>query len=152
APAKIGPDQPEVLPHRIALDPHLAGKPSVLGGLLDTLAGLIILPAMVEAADAVPLDPPGRELRPPVRAAEVHQVRLSSLAPVQRVVLTHDAQRLCIPGRQRAPDVDRMPEGAQEAPRRRARARVREVTRVYPRATFLGRCAAARHAEPPRFC
>src|SRR5262249_1920300 len=115
---------------------------------------------VVEAADAVALDPASAELRAPVRAAEVHQVWLwtrrywsvQPLASVEGVVLAHDTQRLGVPGRQRAPHVHRVPERAQEAPRRRPRARVREVARVYSRAALLDWCAAGSHAEPPRIC
>src|SRR5207253_10957977 len=60
---EIGEDEAEVLLDGVALDPHFAGEAGVLGGLLDALAGAVVLPAVVDAAEAVPLDPAGRELR-----------------------------------------------------------------------------------------
>jgi len=69
---QIGEDEAQVLLGRIALDLDFGREGGVFGGHLDTLAGAVILPAVVEAPDAVALDPAGRELRAPVRAAEVH--------------------------------------------------------------------------------
>src|SRR5262249_25020584 len=98
-----------VLLHRVALDAHLAGEAGVLGGLLDALAGAVVLPAMVEAADAVALHPPGAELRPPVRAAEVHEVWRAALAAVEREVLRQEAHGLRTPGREILGAADRVP-------------------------------------------
>src|SRR5262249_23652202 len=74
SPAEVGEDQPEILLAGITADPHLAGEAGVLGRLLHALAGLIVFPAVVEAADAVALDPAGRELRASVGAARVEEV------------------------------------------------------------------------------
>src|SRR5439155_7915262 len=72
--SQVGEREAQVVAHRVALDPHLAGEAGVLGGLLDALAGAVVLPPMIEAANAVALHPAGAELRPAVRAAGVEQV------------------------------------------------------------------------------
>jgi hypothetical protein len=85
--AQVSKDQAEILLDRIALDLDFAGEARILGRLLDALAGGIVLPAVVEAADAVALDPARTELRAAVRAAELEQVRRVVLAAVEREVL-----------------------------------------------------------------
>src|SRR5581483_10063351 len=118
---QIRPEEAEIFARRVAGDLHLRGKARVLGGHLDTLTGLVVLPAVVEAADAVPLHPAGAELRPPVRAAKRHQVRRAALAAIEREVLAHDADRLRVAGRQIERVVDRLPEAAEIPSGERAR-------------------------------
>src|SRR5262249_5387419 len=89
--AQVGENQAEILLRRVAADLHFAGEAGVLGGLLDALAGAVVLPAVVEAADAVALHPAGAELRAAMGAAERHQVRLAGLAAIEREVLAHHA-------------------------------------------------------------
>src|SRR5262249_41085276 len=133
--AQVGEDQAEVLLRGVALDPHLAGEAGILGGLLDTLARPVVLPAVVEAADAVALHPARAELRAPVRAGKVDQVGLwtrrywsvQPLSPVEREVLAHDADRFRVARREIRRDVHRLPEPAHVATGQRAGARVREV-------------------------
>lgn len=54
---KVGENKPQVLPHGIAGDTDLLGKRLRLCRLLDTLSRAILLPAMIEAADAILLHP-----------------------------------------------------------------------------------------------
>src|SRR5205823_2359033 len=108
--AQVGEDEAQVFLARIALDLDFLGEAGVLGGLLDALAGRVILPAVVEAAEAVPLDPASAELRPPVRAPELQQMRAAALAAVEGKVLAHDADGLCMPARQVLGTLDRLPE------------------------------------------
>jgi len=126
--AQVGEDEAQILLARIARDPHLAGEAGVLGGLLDALAGAVVLPAVVEAADAVPLDPAGAELRPPVRAAERHHVRRAPLVTVEGKVLTHDADRDGSARWQIHCVVDGLPEHPQVPTSERAGAGVDEVS------------------------
>src|SRR5205814_25461 len=108
--AEVGEDQAEVLLAGKAPDRHLLGEAGVLGGLLDALAGGIVLPAVVEAANAVPFHPAGAELRPPVRAAEVQEMWAAVLATIQREVLVDDADRLGVARLQILRPVHRLPE------------------------------------------
>src|SRR5207245_1559129 len=62
--AQIGEDQPQVFPHRVALDPDPLAERLRLRRLLDTLPIGPIDPAVVEAAQVVPFYPASRELRP----------------------------------------------------------------------------------------
>src|ERR1700730_10188182 len=57
ASAEIAEDQAEIFARRISADSHLAGKARLLGGLFQALPGTVELPAVVDAADAVVLDP-----------------------------------------------------------------------------------------------
>src|SRR5262249_19767964 len=89
--AQVREDEAEVLLARIALDPDLLREAGVLGRLLDALAAAVVLPAVVEAADAVAFHPARRELRAPVRPAVGEQVRCAGLPAIERVVLAHHA-------------------------------------------------------------
>src|SRR5437879_2409026 len=86
---QVGEDQPEILARGIARDVHLGREARVLGGHLDALAGAVILPAVVEAAETVPFHPARAELRPPMRAARRDHVGRAVLAAVEREVLAH---------------------------------------------------------------
>src|SRR5439155_14158548 len=72
-------------------DPLAEGM--VFQRLLDAAAGPVIHPAVVAAPQVVPLDPSHRELGPSMRAIRIDQIHVAALAPVQGVVLTHDADR-----------------------------------------------------------
>src|SRR5205823_1301990 len=125
--AQVGEDQPEILLGGVALDLDFAGEGGVLGRLLDALARAVVLPAVVEAANAVPLDPAGAELRPPVRAAGRYQVGVAALIAIERVVLTHDPDRFGVTGGEIGCHVDWLPEAPQVAPRQGAGASMHEV-------------------------
>ena len=66
--AEITKDEAKIFLRRIGLDPDLAGKARLLGGLFDALAGAIELPAVIDAADAVVFDPAEMHRRAAVRA------------------------------------------------------------------------------------
>src|SRR5262249_20932228 len=74
----------------------LVAEGVLLGRLLEAASFGRELPAMIEAAQRVALDPAGRELGAAMRAAGIDQVRAASplavsLAAVEREVLAHDA-------------------------------------------------------------
>src|SRR5712692_3745311 len=71
--SQVGKDEPEIILDRVRANPHLGREGLWLGGLLDTLAGTVVFPAVVKAADAVSLYPAGGQLRTAVRAAEGRQ-------------------------------------------------------------------------------
>src|SRR5205814_972423 len=124
---QVGEDEPEVLLGRIAPDAHFGGEAGVLGGLLDALARGVVLPAVVEAAQAVALHPARRELRAAVRAAEVHEVGDAALTAIEGELLAHDRDRFGVAGREVAGEIDRLPEAAQVAAGQRAGPGVDEV-------------------------
>src|SRR5207248_9453587 len=86
-----------------------------------------ILPAVVEAAEAVALDPASAELRPPVRAARRDDLRRAVLAAIEGEVLAHDTDGPGMAGEEVSRDVDWLPEPAEIATGQRAGAGVREV-------------------------
>ena len=149
--AQVGEDHAEVLLHRVVLDLDLLGEGLTLGRLLDALACAVVHPAVVEAAEVLTLHPPGRELRPPVGAAEVEEMHRAAFTTEKRVVLAHDAERLGLAGGQVDGAVNGMPERPHPAARQCPRAGVHKVVPLGPtvfRSTyslFLGRC----HHTPP---
>src|SRR5581483_8840057 len=87
---QVGEDEAQVLLGRIAADADLSRKGGVLGRLLHALACVVVLPTVIEAANAVALDPACRELGAAMRAAERQQVRLAAFTSIEREVLAHD--------------------------------------------------------------
>jgi hypothetical protein len=120
-------DQAEIFAGRIGANPHLAGEACLLGGLLHALAGAVELPAVINAADGIVLDPAQMDRRAPMRAAIVDDPRLTRCAAVERVVLAHDADRLGLTGCEILAAMDRVPELPQEDAARRAPPRCRQV-------------------------
>src|SRR5687768_5816210 len=112
---QVGEDQAEVFPGRVAGDLHLGREGGVFRRHLDALPCPVVLPAVVEAADAVPLHPPVTELRPPVRAAKPDYVGRSPFPAVEGKVLAHHADWLRVPGRQVGGQPYGLPEGPQVA-------------------------------------
>src|SRR5262249_5632409 len=118
--AEIGEDQAEVLARRVDRKPDLAAETLQLGRLLDALAAAVVLPAVVDAADVVVLDPAEMHHRAAVRAALGDHLRLAGVPAIERVVLAHDADRPGAPSRQVGAVVERDPELAHERAARRA--------------------------------
>ena len=82
--AEEGEDQTEIFLRRPAANFYFLGKAVVFGRLLDALAGAVVFPAMVETADAIVLDPADRQLRAPMGAAEIDNVRRAARAAIKR--------------------------------------------------------------------
>ena len=110
--AKISEDQTEIFPRRAAWNPDFLRERFFLGRLLDALAGFIENPTMINAADAVPFDPAGRELRSPVGTAEPDHVRRAALAAIESEALAHDLNRFGLAGHEIFGAMDGMPEPA----------------------------------------
>src|SRR6267142_1713069 len=125
--AEVREDEPHAFLRRIAARGHLAREVRVLGRHLYALAAAVELPAVIQAAQRVALDPAEVQLRAAVRAAVVHYLGAARLAAVERVVLAHDADRLGMCLRQVFAAVDREPELAHEAPARGAGTRRGEI-------------------------
>jgi len=104
---------------RIGADLHLAGKPRLFGRLLYALSGAVELPAVIDAAYVVALDPAEMHLRAAVRTAIGDDLRLAALAAVQREILAHDPDRLGPALRQILAAVHWHPEPPHEPPARR---------------------------------
>src|SRR5262249_19805123 len=130
-------DQAQVLARGVALDLHLGRERGILGGHLDALTAAVVLPAVVEAAQAVALHPAGAELRAPGRAAEGDDVGHTPRAAVEREILADDTDGLRVAGLELAVKVDRLPEPAHEAPGERPGPYVRAVGRG---GAVLGSC------------
>src|SRR5581483_5031289 len=109
---QVGEDEAQVLLGRIAADADLSRKGGVLGRLLHAFACVVVLPTVIEAANAVALDPACRELGAAMRAAERQQVRLAAFTSIEREVLAHDTDGQCPARLQLAGHQDRMPEHA----------------------------------------
>ena len=77
----------------MASDVDFGGKTFILAGLLDALARTVVLPAVVQAADAVAFHPASGELRAAVGAAEVNQMGRALLAAIERELLAHHLDR-----------------------------------------------------------
>ena len=77
--AEEGEDQPEIFAHRVGRDRDLVAEGVLLGRLLEAAPVGRELPAVIEAAQRVALDPAGRELRAAVRATRIDQMRLAGL-------------------------------------------------------------------------
>src|SRR5262249_18951596 len=143
-------DEPQVLLGRITGDLDSGGEARIFGGHLDALAGGVVLPAVVEAADTIALDPAGRELRAPVRAARRDDVRGATLAAVEREVFAHDANRPGAAGGQVLGAGDRLPEAAKVAPGQGPRASVAEVLVIGLAAPTVRSHRSHHHPIPPR--
>src|SRR5713226_3981916 len=65
---------------------------------------------MVHAANAIPLHPTGRKLRPSMRTAVIHEVRSAALAAIESKILAHDANRFGVSCFKILCAIDRMPE------------------------------------------
>ncbi len=74
--SEIGVDEAEIFAGRIAADPHLAGKPRLLGRLFEALPGAVEFPAVIDAADVVALDPAQMHLSAAVRTAVIDDLRM----------------------------------------------------------------------------
>src|SRR5579885_3308238 len=142
---EVGEDEAEVLLGGVAADAHLGREGGVLGRHLHALAGGVVLPAVVEAADAVALHPAGAELGAAVGAAEGEEVGSAALAAIEGEVFAHDADGHGAAGRQLLRHIDRMPEPAEVASHQSAGPRVDEVTVVCCRVA-PGRLARSRHS------
>src|SRR5262249_43993252 len=125
--SQIGEDHPEVLLGGVAGDPHLGGEAGVLGGLLAALAGAIVLPPAVEAAEAVALHPAGAELRAAVGTTVADQVGRAILATVERELLVEDAPRYRLASVNVMRVSNRLPEAPQVPASKRARSRPYEI-------------------------
>ncbi len=156
--AEIGEDEAHVLAQRIGRHLDLGGEGRALGRLLEALAGAVIEPAVIEAADAVALDPAVDERGLAMGTAVDQQMRRAALAAIEREIFAHHlyahrASRGEI-GRAR----DRMPEPAQIAPGQGAGPDMRKILigagahRRYPREATRqdkGRTHANSMAGPP---
>src|SRR3954452_98604 len=91
--AEVDEDQAEILLGGVGADPHLGWEAGVLGRHLDALAHAVVLPAVVEAAQAAALDPARAELGAAVRAAGSNHVRHPILAAVEREILAQEPDR-----------------------------------------------------------
>src|SRR5215472_10391129 len=89
--------------------------------------GLIELPAVVDAADRVVLDPTKMQRRAAMRAAVGNDPRRARLPAIERVILAHDANGLGVPGWQILRTADRLPEPAHEYAAGSSRARGGDV-------------------------
>src|SRR5262249_49881586 len=108
--SEISEDKTEILARRVGRDPHLAGEARLLRRLLHALPRAIVLPAVIDAADAVLLDPAEVNRRAAMRTPVGDDLRLAGRAAVERIILAHDAHRLGLAGRQVLAAVDRVPE------------------------------------------
>ena len=96
--AQIGEDQAQILAGRIAADLYLVAEGLGLGRLLHAPATAVILPAVIEAADVLALDPADMKRHGAVCAPGVDHVGGSALTAVQGEILAHDAQRRRLAG------------------------------------------------------
>src|SRR5580692_5173532 len=92
--AEIAEDEAQIFARRIGAQLHLAGKARFLGRLIDALAGAIELPAMIDAADGIFLDPAEMQRRAAMRAMVVDDLCNPRMAAIERKILAHDADRL----------------------------------------------------------
>ena len=125
--AEISEHEAQVLLAGVRADLHLVGEGFRLGGLLDALPGVVVFPAVIEAAHGVALDPAGGKLCPAVGAARIEEVRAASGPAVQRVVDVHDPDRLRLARGKVGRVVHRLPEAPHVLAGQSARPRVLEV-------------------------
>ena len=111
--AEEGEDQAEVLTQRIGGERDLVAEGVFFRRLLDAGAGAVELPAVIEAAQRIALDPAGRQARAAMRAARVDEMRRSGPAAVEREVFAHDADGDGASRLQVDRVIDRLPELAQ---------------------------------------
>src|SRR5581483_493488 len=117
--AQVREHEAEVVLGRIRANSDPAAKWLGLGGLLGALSVGTVLPAVIEAADLVSLDPAGRELRTSMGAAERDRVSVTALTAVEGEVLAGDTDGLGSPGDQILRAMDGDPETPQVAARQR---------------------------------
>ena len=91
--AEIDEDQPEIFLRGIAANMGFRTLVIAVAGPFDAMAGLVILPAVEQAADFVALDVTNRQLRAAVRTPKVHGMGHAGLAPIEREIEAHDANR-----------------------------------------------------------
>ncbi len=111
--AEVGEDQAAILVHGIGrhTDARLGTGP--LGGAFDALAARVVFPAVVHAAQFVPLDPAGVQLGQAVGAAIDQQVGAAALAAVQRQVFAQQPDFAGLAGGHASGQRDGVPELAQ---------------------------------------
>jgi len=110
---------------------HLAREARILGRHLDALAAAVELPAVIEATQRIAFDPAEVQRRAAMRTAVFENLSASRFATIERVVLAHDADWLCVPLRQVLAAMHGKPELPHEAPAGRARARGRDVDQLF---------------------
>ena len=124
---EVHPDEPEVLLDRVARDPDFVRKAFRFGRLVDTLAGLVVLPAVVAAPHTVALDDADRQQHTAVSAAARDDVGDAVFATVEGELLVQNLQRDRAAGFEVLGGVNRLPALAQQVAGRPARAGVFEV-------------------------
>src|SRR6185312_916786 len=125
--AEKGEDEAEIFLHRKGRNADLLLEARGLGRLLGAASIAVERPAMIHAADAIALDPAGRELRPAMGAAWTDQERLAGASAIERQALAHDLDRPRPASGKIAREANGLPEAAEITAGKGSRPRPHQV-------------------------
>src|SRR5437660_3988641 len=114
--SQIGEDKTQIFLSRATPNFYFFSELGIFGRLLHALPGTVILPTVIEAADAVSLNPTDGKLRAAMRAPEVNDVRSRAFATIKCKLFSHDLNRYRMARLKLMRHVNRMPKHAQISP------------------------------------
>src|ERR1700678_1318750 len=128
--SKIREHQALMHAYGISRDADLGGKGRIFGRLFDTLAGRVIHPPMIEAANAIAFDVPREQRRTAMGTKIIDQMRIAGHAAIERELLPEHPNGLGTPRCDISDFRDRYPEAPKVSPGDRAGAGLRKLGNV----------------------